>query len=584
MIDFRATRSVGFSAALVLASMAAPTLAQSHSPHPAAPRHFPIGGSAPSGAQLKAPADLARRIAQWQTVEMPFRSQGLTPREVRMIAKLADAARQLESIYWRQSDPYALTLHAQLKGSGAARDQQILRYLFLNGGQYDLLDGNRSFLTREAAPAGRALYPEGATRESVASYSSAHPDARAELTSPYTMVRAMGSELVGLPYRSAFRAPLLEAARDLREAAADSDDAPFHAFLAARADALLSDDYHASDLLWLALRSPRIDLIFGPSRTSLDHLLGVKTNYGAAILIRDDEESRKLALISPYLAQIQQSLPLPAEDKPALADRGSMEVADSPFRTGDFLHGDQALAVTLPIGTDAGARTIFFRNFADAEFRAVIQPQARRMIDPSQSGEATAGGYLTSIELLELGRDLGPAAARVNASPLPIAEAFGPIYARLDEAKADVAGMYATQWLIAHNGLPPAREHELDVCYLARLLHAVRLLGSIDARNRARLMEFNYLVEQGAIVSHEGNRSRGTARVVFALDYAKLPAAIASLTRELLAMEATGDRLRAEQWFARYGSVSSPLRASLESTRDIPLEIFPKFSWDVPVK
>jgi hypothetical protein len=310
----------------------------------------------------------------------------------------------------------------------------------------------------------------------------------------------------------------------------------------------------------------------------------VKTTDGAAILIRDDAESRKLALIEPYLAQIQQSLPLPAEDKPALAGRGSMEVVDSPFRTGDFLHGDQTLAVTLPIGTDAGTRTIFFRNFAEAQFRSVIQPQARRMIDPAQSGEATAGGYLTSIEMREIGRDLGPSAARVNGSQFSIAEALGPIYAKLDEAKADVAGMFATQWLIAHNALPPARERELDVCYLARLLHAVRRLGSIDARNRARLMEFNYLVQQGAIVSHEGNRGRGTARVVFALDYAKLPAAIASLTRELLEMEATGDRLRAEQWFARYGSVSSALRASLESTRDIPLEIFPKFSWDVPVK
>jgi hypothetical protein len=582
MIDFRALRSARFSVALILALLAAPALAQSHSTNQAAPRRFPIGGSAPSGAGLKTPPDLARRIAQWQMVDMPFRSQGLTPRETRMIAKLAEAARSLEVIYWRQADPYALTLQAQLKGSGAARDQQILRYLFLNGGQYDLLDGNRSFLTREAAPAGRALYPQGATRESVESYAAAHPDARAELTGPYTLVRAMGSELVGLPYRSAFRAPLLEAARDLREAAADSDDATFAAFLTARADALTSDDYRASDLLWLNLQSPKIDLILGPCRTSLDHLLGVKTTYGAAILIRDVPESHQLELIEPYLAQIQQSLPLSAEDKPALLGRHAMEVADSPFRTGDFLHGEQTLAVTLPIasrvGTEAATRTVFFRNFAEAQFRSVIQPQARRMIDPSQSSEATAAGYLTSLEMRELGRWLGPAAARVDGKPLPIAEALGPSYEVLDEAKADAAGMYAAQWLLAHNALPPGREHDLDVCYLARLLHAVRRLGSSDAHNRAQLMEFNYLVEQGAILARDGDRSRGTARVVFALDYAKLPAAITALTAQLLEMEAAGDRRRAVQWSARYGSVGSPLRTSLESTRDIPLEIFPKFS------
>ena len=97
-------------------------------------------------------------------------------------------------------------------------------------------------------------------------------------------------------------------------------------------------------------------------------------------------------------------------------------------------------------------------------------------------------------------------------------------------------------------------------------------------------MQFNYLIAQGAITTHAGTLSRGTARVVFALDYTKLPAAIESLDKELLEMEATGDRARAEQWFARYGTMPSSLQSSLESTKDIPVDIFPKFSWDVPVK
>ena len=575
-------RSARFSAALLLALLAAPCGAQPG--HVPAPRKFPIGGSAPSGAQLKTPADLASRIARWQSVEMPFRSQGLSAREVKMIAKLADAAGRLESIYWRQSDPYALTLWAQLKGSAAARDQQILRYLLINGGQYDVLDGNRSFVTRQLAPAGRGLYPEGATRQSMLSYAAAHPDARAELYSPYTLVRAMGSELVGLPFRSAFRAPLLEAAGDLREAAALSDDASFAAFLRSRAGALLSDDYQASDRLWLGLNSPRIDLIFAPYRTSLDQLLGVKTSYGAAILIRDDEESRNAELLLPSVAQIQQSLPLAAADKSASAGLTSLEVADSPFRSGDFLHGEQALAVTLPIGADGGRKKIFFKNFAEAEFRFVMQPQARKMMDPSQSGEASPSGYLHWLVMREIGRDLGPTSARVNGKQVAIPQALGPVDVALEEAKADVAGMYAMHWLVEHNELPPERERDVDACYLASLLHSVRRLGASEARNRAQLMEFNYLTGQGVIVSHPGVRGRGTARVVFALDEPKLPAAIAALNRELLEMEASGDRLRAEQWFARYGSVGSSLRESLESTRDIPLEIFPKFSWDVRVK
>ena len=279
-------RSPLFPIAVFLALLPAPALAQSH--RIPLPKKFPIGGTAPSGAHLKLPADLPSRIARWPAVEIPFRSRGLTSRQIKMIGKLVEAARQIDAIYWRQTDPYAVTLAAQLKGSGAARDQQILRYLSINGGQYDLLDGRRSFINGAPSPAGRGFYSEGenpgatldAARQSIESYVQVHPDSRAELFSPYTLVRPMGADLVGLPYRTLFRTQLLEAANDLRDAAAlastQSDDAAFAEFLRARADALVSDDYQASDRLWLALKQPTIDLILAPCQPSLDPLFGVR--------------------------------------------------------------------------------------------------------------------------------------------------------------------------------------------------------------------------------------------------------------------------------------------------------------------
>jgi hypothetical protein len=574
-------QSAIFSAALAVLLLCAPALSQSR-------RNFPIGGSAPSGAQLKAPADLAGRIARWRSVEMPFLTHGLSPREIKMIGKLVEAARQLDSIYWRQSDPYALTLQAQLKASSAARDRQILRYLFINGGQYDLLDGNRSFITNEPAPAGRALYPAHATRQSVERYAQAHPGSRAELYSPYTLVREMGSELVGLSYHSVFRTQLLEAAKDLREAAALSDDEAFAGFLRARADALLSDDYYKSDLLWLDLKSPKIDLILAPNLVYLDQLLGVKTSYGAAILIRNEAESRNIEIFQQYIPQLQMSLPLTALDKPEKHGQPQpMEVVDSPFRTGDFLHGYQAVAASLPIDprihAEKGTKKIFFKNFLDARVNHVILPLARKMMEPSQSSLPTASGYLTMVILHEISHDLGPTSARVGGKRVSIRESLGPIFSALEEAKADATGMYGLRWLIAHNALPAGSEQEFDASYLAGILRSVRF-GTAEAHGRAQLMEFNYLLDQGAIVPHAGTLSRGTARVVFALDFDKFPAAIESLTKELLEIEATGDRLRAEQWFTRYGSMPPALQSALDSTRDVPVDIFPKFSWDVPVK
>jgi hypothetical protein len=581
-------RSELFSIALAVSLLSAPAFAQSH--RVLLPKKFPIGGTAPSGAHLKLPADLARRIARWPTVEIPFRSRGLTPRQLKMIAKLVEAARQIDAIYWRQSDPYALTLAAQLKGSGAARDQQILRYLSINGGQYDLLDGLRSFINGDPAPAGRDFYSEGenpgatvdAARQSIQSYVEAHPESRAELFGPYTLVRPMGADLVGLPYRTLFRTQLMEAARDLRDAAAlasaQSDDAAFAEFLRARADALLTDDYQASDRLWLTLKQPTIDLILAPCLPNLDPLFGVKTSFGAAILLRNgdgkDEESRQLELLQPYLAQIQQSLPLPAASRPELPPT-TLEIVDAPFRAGSLLHGYQTLSFTL--SDPQGSRTIFFRDLIEARFQRVIPSVAHKLMDPSQSALPTAGSYFTTIVLQEIGRGLGP-----NAD----GKAFGAIFPALEEAKADAAGMYSTAWLLDHGVLPREREHQLYACDLAEMLRALLPYAAQPepAPPSAPLAEFNYLFGQSAIVSHAGTLSRGTARVVFAFDFDRLPAAVAALNRELLEIEASGDRSRAEQWFARYATPSPALRAALESSLDLPVDIAPKFSWELPMK
>ena len=63
-----------------------------------------------------------------------------------------------------------------------------------------------------------------------------------------------------------------------------------------------------------------------------------------------------------------------------------------------------------------------------------------------------------------------------------------------------------------------------------------------------------------------------------------MPAAIAALARELLQMEATGDRARTEAWFTKYGSVSAELQGALGATQDIPVDIRPLFSFPEKVQ
>jgi hypothetical protein len=291
------------------------------------------------------------------------------------------------------------------------------------------------------------------------------------------------------------------------------------------------------------------------------------------VLIRNDAESRKLALYEKYVPEIQEALPVAAADKPSKRGHATpMEVADAPHRSGDLLHGYQAVADNLPndprIHQAKGSKKIFFKNFMDARVEYIILPVARRMMRPGQAAQATAEGYLAGTILHEIAHGLGPAFARVGGRQVDIREAIGPAHAALEEAKADAVGMFGLEWMTKKGVLPKERLEEDYASYLAGLLRTLRF-GAGEAHGRAEMMEFNFMAEQKAFTRDAGGR--------WAVDYARIPAAVARLARELLETEAAGDRTRAERWLARYGAMPAELARDFEATKDIPVDIEPVF-------
>ena len=63
-----------------------------------------------------------------------------------------------------------------------------------------------------------------------------------------------------------------------------------------------------------------------------------------------------------------------------------------------------------------------------------------------------------------------------------------------------------------------------------------------------------------------------------------MPAALADLTKELLEIEATGDRSRAENWFQKYDAMPEELKVSLRAASDVPVDIDPIYSFPEKVK
>jgi hypothetical protein len=517
-------------------------------------------------------SDIATRLAKWKNVDMPFHSAGLTDRERLMVEKLVEASRLLDDVYWRQSDLGGLALYK------STTDPALKSLLMIMGGRWDLIDDNHPFAGAPPMPPGHELYPHDSTRDKIEQYVKQHPEDKSAIYNNYTVVKQSdkvgNSRLRGVPYQEEYKPFLARMARNLREAAALSPDSQFANFLKLRADALLTSDYYKSDLAWLDLKDPKFDVIFAPYETYLDDLLGVKTSYGAAVLIRNEEESRRLAVYQKYVPDIQDALPIDASARPS--KRGHltpMEVMDAPYRAGDLRHGYEAVADNLPndprIHQEKGTKKIFFKNFMDARVNYVVLPIARQLMQPAQAAKASPEGYLSATLLHEISHELGPDFAQVNGKRADIREAIGPAYSGLEEAKADVTGMFGLKWLVDHAVLPKERLEEYYASYVAGIFRTLRL-GTGEAHGRAQMMEFSYLNEQKAL-NYSGGR--------YAIDQTRIPGALASLAKQLLEMEATGDRARVEAWFKKYDVMPQELKTALAATTNIPVDINPVFSF-----
>ena len=111
----------------------------------------------------------------------------------------------------------------------------------------------------------------------------------------------------------------------------------------------------------------------------------------------------------------------------------------------------------------------------------------------------------------------GPAYAHVDGKQVAINEAIGPAYSGLEEAKADVTGIYLAKWLVDQKLLPASELNGIYASYVAGCF--VRCASARRRRMAARrLMEFNYLLEHGALARGGDGK--------YSIDYGAMPAAM----------------------------------------------------------
>ncbi len=519
-------------------------------------------------------AALRKMAARFAPVDLRADTSQLSPEDQRALSKLVEAARVIDDLYLTQVWSGNHGLLARLKPDESPLGKARLHYFLINKGPWSELDGNSAFLpgVPPHRPAGANYYPTDMSKEEFERWSAGLPgNERAEATGFYTVIRRDANGALRIvPYPREYSRDLQRAADLLREASALTDNATLKLFLAARADAFLSNDYYASDAAWLELDAP-LDITIGPYETYLDGLFGYKATFEAYINVRDEKETAKLRFFAGQLQEIENNLPVePRFRNPKLAGTSPIRVVNEYFAAGDGAHGVRTAAYNLPnderVVREKGTKQVLLKNVQEAKFRATLQPIAKRVLPAAAQSEVGFDAFFTHILAHELCHGIGP--HRVgNSTPR---KELKELYSAIEEAKADITGLFMLQYLFDHGKNPlgqgEAAERRVYTTYLASAFRSLRF-GLHEAHGRGMALQCNYLADRGAIVA----RPDGT----FAVELAKMKPAVASLAHDLLTLEATGDYAGAAKMLAQDANVSPPMQKALEALGDLPTDIEP---------
>jgi hypothetical protein len=511
-------------------------------------------------------SDIQRKLNQYTTVRLTSDLAGLTDNERRMIPLLIDAARWMDSIYWRESYGNRDSL---LRSLG---DPNLRRYAEINYGPWDRLDNNAPFVEGVGPkPKGAGFYPADVSKEQQEAAASKSAAAGKALRSQYTIVqRDSGGVLTTVPYHQLFAPYLTPAIAKVREAAALAEDPGLRRYLELRARALETDEYQPSDLAWLDMKENTIDLVIGPIETYEDQLFGTKAAHEAFVLIKDKEWSGRLARYAAMLPGLQSELPVPAAYKRERPGSDSdLNAYDAVYYAGDANAGSKTIAINLPNDEEVqlrkGTRRLQLKNAMRAKFEKILVPIAGELIADDQREHINFDAFFSNIMFHEVAHGLG--IKNLVGRKGTVREALKEQAGALEEGKADILGLYMITRLHQRGELKDTRLDDNYVTFLAGIIRSIRF-GASSAHGRANAAQFSFFQEHGAFA-----RDSATGR--YRVDFPKMRTAVDSLAARILRFQGDGDYAGVSRFMTERGKIPPLLQQDLTrlGSRGIPVDI-----------
>jgi hypothetical protein len=511
-----------------------------------------------------APTDITADIAR------------LSPNDHRVLAKLVQASKIIDGIFLRQVWSGNVAMLIDLARDQSSLGRARLHYFLINKGPWSRLDEDKPFVTgAPEKPKNAGFYPDDTTKAEIEKWIASLPSTEQESAKGFfTVIKhaASGNGFHVLPYNLEYRSELIAAAKLLRDASDTATDATLKKFLNSRADAFLSNDYYASDVAWMELNGA-IQPTIGPYEVYEDGWFNYKAGFESFITIRDDAESEKLQKYSTELQDIEDHLPIdPKYRNPKLGALAPIVVVNEIFCSGDGNHGVQTAAFNLPnderITEKMGSKRILLKNVQDAKFAKTLVPISKVVLNAADQKNIAFDAFFTHILVHELMHGLGPHNITVGGRATTVRQEMKEAGSALEEAKADISGLFAIQHMIDKGAMPKSLERTLYTTYLASAFRSIRF-GITEAHGKGQAMQLNYLLDAGAFLV----RPDGT----FGVNSTKIKEGVASLTREIMTLQAEGNYDKAKEMQTRLGVIRPEVQRALDKLKNVPVDIEPHF-------
>ena len=507
------------------------------------------------------PAEVLPRPDIYAEVALVSDLSGLSAEQRRMLVLMIEASQIMDGLFWRQA--YGDGYQEWLASIGVAEQRQFAE---LNYGPWDRLDGDKPFMPGFGPkPLGANFYPADISRDE---FEAADLD---DKTGLYSLVRRDESgALVTVPYHVEYAPELQKAATLLRAAAELSDHEGFANYLRLRADALLTDDFQASDMAWMDVKTNPIEFVIGPIETYEDQLFGYRSAYEAYVLIKDMEWSERLARFAEFLPELQRGLPVDdiykAETPGTDSDLNAYDVV---YYAGHSNAGSKTIAINLPndeeVQLQKGARRLQLKNAMQAKFEKILEPIADVLIDESQRRHVDFDSFFANTMFHEVAHGLG--IKNTVDGKGTVRERLLDTASSMEEGKADILGLYMITRLHEAGELGEIDVRNNYVTFMAGLFRSIRF-GASSAHGKANMVRFNFFAEHGAFV-------RDPEKGTYTVDFQRMQEAMAELSKLLLTLQGDGDYAGATRLMEEKGVVSAELQADLDrlTSASIPVDV-----------